>query len=1186
MHENFRTVSSVPNLSTSVDVNEVYKGMGGQKFEYDEKGSTFLYFLLSFLALCLLPATYYCWPRAEIEDDSGRKEKDCRCHQCQLKRQRLKNKDPWKNTKNRAKKLLLAAGWAFLAFLTYQVSQFDYEYANFDPYDILQISPSASSGEIKKSYRQLSKILHPDNVQTGDEKQFMRLRKAYEALTDETARRNWELYGNPDGPGAMTFGIALPSWIVEKENSVWVLGLYVLVFMVALPTVVGIWWYRSIQYSSESVLLDTTQLYYYFFHKTPHMMLRRALTVLAASMEFEPGHNKEIIMRPSDNEEVTSLVKAIPNLGIEKKERPLCYTYSIKARALLHSHLSRMHLPPNTLEVDRQIVVRKCPDLIQEMVTCVSQLIMLAHARRIDRLPSLDTVENVMKLSPMIVQALWESKSPLLQLPHVSESQLRHFVNKRRAIRSIRALAELPPVERRALFKEHSDAEYRDVMNVLSQMPLVEMEAKPQVLDDKDSDHITASAIVTVTVRLRRNPMEDIMKADPITPGSPVLRKGLSGPSSDQSRASNQQYEEVQPLNGVEGAEEGGCGEDEDKSGAGAGPQAPKRAAWQKNKGGGKKKKAAKKKKGGARKVEKAPGGGTGDAAGGGVASKKEDLEVNERGSEDGSEGSGDESAGSNATDSEEENERKPRKKGEKSGDDADDEDDWDDMTESMVKKEKMKILEGRSKVSHPVHAPYFPEEKQEYWWVYICDRKTHLLVTPPFHVTNLIEEEEVQLKFTAPPKPGVYTYSLKMYTISESDLGPSEEVPPMSLADTLEAKAARTALEVGVGSTRQEILSAYRDESWYCHPGNPGAAYGLNFEAWDPRSILQKMRRCLNSVAVHIFKEDANHMLGRKKLKVDGGKSSEIGVGSLNLEDELDREEKKKAKKREKRKRAKAKKKQGSAETNGNSKGVTECVDSSGDSEEEAGRNSCGDGIDLDACFVQRALKGLRLSVNTDKVPLPQLREAQDVDEAAGVVRIGGKWAAAPSGHADDSISSNFPGFDDVSGIGAGYQVSSSCHVDMPDELRSRATVIGKEGFLLAKAGQHAAAVGKFTDALNLNPTDRRLWSNRAQCHFAMGNYLACIKDCEEACRLNPDWALGYLWSGRALWRLLQWKEAERAFGKCRMTAPEAFQAHEQELTSLREAYLVHHLGVPEEIAFSVSSRTATIAEAEAVVK
>ena len=76
---------------------------------------------------------------------------------------------------------------------------------------------------------------------------------AYQALTDEESRQNWEKYGNPDGPYAMTFGIALPSWIVEKQNTVWVLGLYALVIMVALPTAVGIWWYRSMRYTGEQV---------------------------------------------------------------------------------------------------------------------------------------------------------------------------------------------------------------------------------------------------------------------------------------------------------------------------------------------------------------------------------------------------------------------------------------------------------------------------------------------------------------------------------------------------------------------------------------------------------------------------------------------------------------------------------------------------------------------------------------------------------------------------------------------------------------------------------------------------------------------------------------------------------------------------------------------------------------------
>ena len=73
----------------------------------------------------------------------------------------------------------------------------------------------------------------------------------------------------------------------------------------------------------------------------------------------------------------------------------------------------------------------------------------------------------------------------------------------------------------------------------------------------------------------------------------------------------------------------------------------------------------------------------------------------------------------------------------------------------------KEKALEGKSKTSHSVHCPFFPDDKQEHWWCYIADRKNHALITPPNHVTALIDREEVELKFTAPQKPGTYTIYL-----------------------------------------------------------------------------------------------------------------------------------------------------------------------------------------------------------------------------------------------------------------------------------------------------------------------------------------------------------------------------------------------------------------------------------------
>merc|ERR1719436_1257361 len=422
---------------------------------------------------------------------------------CAEKASRMMKTNPWAKTRRRIASGLLIFGWVLFFSVIYQVSQFDYEMANFDPYEILGVSLDADKKTIKSQYKKLSLIYHPDKP-TGNEKLFMKLRKAYDALTDETARYNWEHYGNPDGPQAMQFGIGLPAWIVEEKSSVWVLGGYALIFMVGLPVAVWYWWSRSSKFSGEQVLLDTTQLYYYFFHKTPHMMLRRVLMVLAASLEFERGHNSEIMERPTDNAEIPQLMKSLPNLGINNKEKPLCFGYSVKARALLFAHMSRVPLPRLTLHQDRLYVIKKCPYLIHEMVSCLSQLILLAHAGRIARLPSLDTVEATMKCSAMVVQALWDKASPLLQLPHIEEDMLKHFYSKRRNIKSLKQLAMTPDEDRRSLLRTLSDDQYKDLRKVLGGFPYLSMTVTTEVVDDEKQHVVTAGSIITVTIMLER----------------------------------------------------------------------------------------------------------------------------------------------------------------------------------------------------------------------------------------------------------------------------------------------------------------------------------------------------------------------------------------------------------------------------------------------------------------------------------------------------------------------------------------------------------------------------------------------------------------------------------------------------------------------------------------------------------
>merc|ERR1719310_1593493 len=641
---------------------------------------------------------------------------------CQEKGERMELKDPWKKTRQRIALFFIFIGWILFAMIIYQISQFDYEMANFDPYEILGVAVSADKKTIKSQYKKLSLIYHPDKP-TGNDKLFMKLKKAYDALTDETARYNWEHYGNPDGPQAMQFGIGLPAWIVEEKNSVFVLGVYALIFMIGLPVAVWYWWSRSSKYSGEQVLLDTTQLYYYFFHKTPHMMLRRVLMVLAASLEFERGHNHEIVERPTDNAEIPQLMKSLPNLGINNKEKPLCFGYSVKARALLFAHLSRIPLPKHTLHQDRLYIIKKCPYLIQEMVSCLSQLILLAHAGRIARLPSLDTVESTMKCSALVVQALWDKASPLLQLPHVEEDMLKHFYSKRRNIKSLAQLAKMSDEDRRLLLRGLAEEQYKDLVKVLGSFPSLSMSVTTEVVDDEEQHVVTAGSIITVTIGLERQGLDTFM--------------GRVGLTDEEDNEAEELDEEDKDMVDEEEDEKEEEKEEEKKKGP----------VWKKPQ---QKKKAKKSGKPGKQKskqklkaVETAAG-----------TTTTSEVKEQESGSESEAEESGSEDSGSEKGGSE----RGPASPASE-GDEEQEDQEWARFQRGVNKREK--ALSGKSRVSHSVHCPYFTDDKQEYWWVYICDRKTHSLITPPYHLTNLVNNEEVELKFTAPGKPGHYNFTV-----------------------------------------------------------------------------------------------------------------------------------------------------------------------------------------------------------------------------------------------------------------------------------------------------------------------------------------------------------------------------------------------------------------------------------------
>uniref|UniRef100_A0A1J3IN53 DnaJ protein ERDJ3A n=1 Tax=Noccaea caerulescens TaxID=107243 RepID=A0A1J3IN53_NOCCA len=77
------------------------------------------------------------------------------------------------------------------------------EAKSVDPYKVLGVSRDAKQREIQKAFHKLSLKYHPDkNKNKGAQEKFAEINNAYEILSDEEKRKNYDLYGDEKGqPG-------------------------------------------------------------------------------------------------------------------------------------------------------------------------------------------------------------------------------------------------------------------------------------------------------------------------------------------------------------------------------------------------------------------------------------------------------------------------------------------------------------------------------------------------------------------------------------------------------------------------------------------------------------------------------------------------------------------------------------------------------------------------------------------------------------------------------------------------------------------------------------------------------------------------------------------------------------------------------------------------------------------------
>lgn len=378
--------------------------------------------------------------------------------------------------------------------LLYNVSQ-DGEVNSFDPFSILEIDSAADLKAIKKAYRDKSLKYHPDKNPNNPsaEAKFMMVAKAYEALTDETAKENWEKYGNPDGKQSMAVSIGLPSWLLDTNNRNLVLISYLIIMVGVIPYCVWRYYSKSSMYGEKDVMYDS----YSWYHHTlgENTLIKSLPEFFSGSAEFR---QRNLPKGEKEKEEIGQIMNNVrANMQKPKYNHPVL----VKGNVLLHAHLLRQTAGlSEELKEDLNYMLRMSGSLVDAMISvCKYQ-------------ENLATAINCIQFGQYITQGCWIKDSDLLQLPYFSQEEVRHIQKAKTKADSIVAYRQLADDHKKGL-ADFTEMQKADVLNCLNNViPNITVETKVFVDDDED-DKVYEGDLCTVEVKITRNNLKDGEKA-------------------------------------------------------------------------------------------------------------------------------------------------------------------------------------------------------------------------------------------------------------------------------------------------------------------------------------------------------------------------------------------------------------------------------------------------------------------------------------------------------------------------------------------------------------------------------------------------------------------------------------------------------------------------------------------------